>query len=125
MKTLLKLALVALVANATWHVFQAYSAHYRFKDAVESTAQYRGNKTETDVRDRVLELASQYDVPVTRENLSVTIGEKHTIVETSYARPVDLLPGFTYPWPFSVHVDTFTVSQYANGRGEISALKSD
>ena len=110
MKTILKLALVALIANATWHLFQAYSAHFRFKDSVQATAQYRGNKGENEVRDRVLELASQYDVPVSNENLSVKIVDKHTIVETSYTRPVSLLPGFSYPWPFSVSVDTFTVA---------------
>ena len=110
MKTLLKLAAFALLANATWHVFQAYAVHYRFKDAVQSTAQYRGDKTETDVRDRVLELASQYDVPVTQENLTVRIVDTHTIVETSYARPVELLPGFTYRWPFSAQVDTLTLT---------------
>ena len=110
MKTLLKLALVALLANATWHVFQVYSIHYRFKDAVQSTVQFRGDKTDTVVRDRVLELASQYDVPVTHENLSIRTVEQRTIVETSYSRPVELLPGFTYVWPFSVHVDVFTLT---------------
>ena len=110
MKALLKLVLVAVVANATWHLFQVYSSHYRFKDAVESAAQYRGDKSEADLRSRVLELASQYDVPVSQEKLSVKIVEKHTIVETAYERSVELFPGFSYPWPFSVHVDTFTIA---------------
>ena len=109
MKTILKLALVALLANAAWHLFQVYAAHFSFQDSVRSTAQFRGNKGETEVRDRVLELASQYDVPVTNENLSVKILENHTIVETSYTRPVNLLPGFSYPWTFSVSVDTYTL----------------
>ena len=32
----------------------------------------------------------------------------HTIVDGSYVRPVDLLPGYQYPWPFTWHIDTFT-----------------
>ena len=32
-RTLLKLALVALVANAGWHLFGAYSPNYKFEDA--------------------------------------------------------------------------------------------
>ena len=38
-RTLLKLAVVALVANAAWHLFGAYSPHYKFKDAVQYAAQ--------------------------------------------------------------------------------------
>jgi len=37
-KTLLKLAIVAIVANATWHVWGAYAAHFKFKDAVQSAS---------------------------------------------------------------------------------------
>ena len=103
-----KLAIVALVANAMWHVFVVYSADFRFKDAVQSTAQYRGEKTDAEVRGRILELAAQFDVPITNEDLSVRSEGGHTFVEASYVRRVDLVPGFTYPWPFTVHLDTPT-----------------
>jgi hypothetical protein len=46
-------------------------------------------------------------VPVTDDNLTITRLENHTIVETSYTRPVSLFPGFTYQWPFTMKVDTF------------------
>jgi hypothetical protein len=107
-KTLIKLAFVALLANATWHVFGAYSAHYKFKDGVQYAAQYRGDSTDEGLREKILGLASQFDVPVTAADVSVTHAAKNTIVELSYVRPVDLAPGFTYPWSFSVHVDTYT-----------------
>ena len=48
-------------------------------------------------------------MPVTAANVSVTHKDTHTIVELSYVRSVDLAPGFAYPWPFSVHLDTYTV----------------
>ena len=35
--------------------------------------------------------------------------ESHTIVDGGYSQKVDLLPGYQYPWPFTVHVDVFTV----------------
>ena len=110
-KSLLKLAIVALVANATWHLFVVYSAHFRFKDAVQSTTLYRGEKTDAQVRDKILELAAQYDVPVTNENLKIRSEEKHTFVDASYVQPVDLVPGFTYPWAFTISLDTFTTKR--------------
>jgi hypothetical protein len=107
-KTLVKLAFVALLANATWHVFVVYLAHYKFKDSVTSTAQFGGEKTEAQLRERILELAGEFDVPVTDENLLIRREEHRTIVETSYKRPVELVPGYKYQWPFTMRVDLFT-----------------
>ena len=90
-KTVVKLAFVALLANATWHVFVVYLAHFKFKDSVTSTAQFGGEKTEAQLRERILDLAGEFDVPVTDENLSIRIESHQTIVETSYKRPVELV----------------------------------
>lgn len=105
-----KLVIVALVANATWHLFGAYSPHYKFRDGIEYAAQYRGRLTDDDLREKILELASRFEVPVNGEDVSVTHENEHTLVDLSYVRPVELAPGFTYPWAFSVHVDTYTVT---------------
>ena len=107
-RTFLKLAFVALAANATWHTFGAYYPHYKFKDGVQYAAQYRGAISDEALREKILGLASQFDVPVTPADLSVTHDGTHTVVQLSYMRPVDLAPGFTYPWPFSLTVDTVT-----------------
>ena len=109
-KTIIKLALAAILAHAAYQLFVVYSAHYRFKDAVVSTTQFRGHTTsDAQLHDRILELANQFDVPVTDDNLTITRQENHTIVETAYTRPVSLFPGFTYQWPFTMKVDTFVM----------------
>ncbi len=106
MKVLLKLAIVALLANMTWHLWGVYSAHFRFKDAVQSATQYGTEKSEHELRSRIMELATQYDVPVTVENFTLRREENHTIAEGTYTRPVELLPGFSYPFTFKWRVDT-------------------
>jgi len=109
MKTLIKLALVAIVANATWHLFVVYSAHYKFKDAVQYAAQSRGKKTDEQLRQEVLGIATQAELPVDEETVKVQrLDQTHTTVDASYTRTVELVPGFTYPWPFTVHVDAYT-----------------
>jgi hypothetical protein len=105
-KTLVKLAFVALLANATWQVFNVYWAHFKFSDAVQQTTQFRGEKTDRQLRERILELAAQFEVPVSDENLTIQQVDNHTLVDSSYKRPVELAPGFSYPWPFTVHTDT-------------------
>jgi len=109
MKTLIKLALVAIVANATWHLFVVYSAHYKFKDAVQYAAQTRGKKTDEDLRQEVIYIATQAELPIDEEHLVVRrVDGTLTTVDTTYTRTVELFPGFTYQWPFLVHVDAYT-----------------
>lgn len=109
-RTLLKLAVVALVANAAWHLFAAYSPNYRFQDGIRYAAQNRGQASDEVLQEKILEIASQFDVPVTAADVSVTHRDTHTLVDLSYVRPIDLAPGFRYPWPFSIHVDVVNLT---------------
>jgi hypothetical protein len=108
-KTILKLAIVALLANATWQAINAAWPHYKFQDAVRSTAEYRGDRSDAQLHARILELAANYDVPLDGDALTVRRHESRTVVEASYVRAVDLVPGYTYRWPFTVHVDTVSI----------------
>jgi hypothetical protein len=103
-KTIIKLALLAAFANAAWHLFIVYSAHYKFDDGVTYAAQYRGVMTDDQVRERVLELAAQLDVPVDASTLVIKREDKRTVVRASYIRPVELFPGFIRQWPFTLDV---------------------
>ena len=108
-KTIVKLAIVALIANATWQALNAYWPHYKFEDAVRSTVQYRGDRSDAQLRARILELAANYDVPLDEENLDVRRDQTHTIVDASYVRAVNLAPGYTLRWPFTLHVTTLSI----------------
>ena len=109
LKLLVKLALAALIANAAYRVGSAYLSYYRFTDAVAQTAQFGTDRSRAELQRRVLELASQYDVPLAEDGFTIRrTDESHTIVDGSYLQSVDLLPGYRYPWLFTVHVDVFT-----------------
>jgi hypothetical protein len=107
MKLLIKLIIVAVIANATWRIGSVYARFYKFKDAVQDTTQFRGDKTDDQIHDRIFELAAQYDIPVTDDTLTITRQEAHTVVNASYTQPIEVVPGVKYPWPFSFHTDTF------------------
>lgn len=105
-KLILKLALVALIANASWRVGSAYVAHYKFQDSVQQAALFRGSQTDDVLRRRIFELASDYDIPVTDDELTLTTSEHHTVVDGAYTRIIEVVPGYKYPWEFTFHVDT-------------------
>ena len=101
-----KLAIAGLLANAAWRVGSAYASHYRFTDAVQQSTRYRGEKSDQQIHDRVFDLASQYDIPVDEDTLTITKEANHTVVKGAYRKDIELVPGWVYKWPFKVDVDT-------------------
>jgi hypothetical protein len=109
-RLILKLALVALIANAVWRVGSVYAEYYKFKDAVQETTQYAADKTDDDLRARIMELASEYDLPIDDGDFTLSHSGDHTITNGAFTRPIELLPSYRYPWPFSWHTDTFKIA---------------
>ena len=109
MKTILKLIVVAILANALWHVGTAYAAFYKFKDSVTEAAS-QGESTEEELRQKIVELASTYDVPVRADDLTVVREVHHTSIHGSYKQGVAMFPGFEYQWPFSLDLDAYPIA---------------
>lgn len=109
-RLLLKLIVVALLANATWHAFNVYAPHYRFKDGAQYAAQFRGDSSDEVLRDKILALAEQFEVPVTENEVSVSHVGQHTFVEVSYVTSIEVVPGFKRPWPLAFKVDVLTLN---------------
>lgn len=109
-RLLFKLIVVALLANATWHAFSVYGPHYRFKDGAQYAAQFRGDSSDDVLRDKILALAAQFDVPVTEDDVSVSHVGQHTTVQVSYVASIELVPGLKRPWPLSFSVDVLTLN---------------
>src|SRR5215475_12213974 len=107
MKSLIKLVIAALIANAVWRIGSEYLSYYKFKDSVREFMEHRAEKSDAQSRDRIMELAGQYDIPLDSESLTITAINNHTIVEGSYTKPIEVVPTYRYSWPFEFHVDTF------------------
>ena len=72
MKTLIKLALAALVIHAAYQVGIAYWDHYQFQDAVQQVAQFGESEPLPEIKRRVLELAAERGLPIEDDALVVT-----------------------------------------------------
>jgi hypothetical protein len=103
-KTLIKLALIVLLANAIWRAGSAYTSYYRFKDAVAELAMYGKAKPDDELRAKVIELATQYDEPVDPDAVMIRRDPSHLYIDCSYTKPVSIVPGYEYQWPFAVNV---------------------
>ena len=105
-RSIIKLALAAFLANAAWRVGNAYLSHYRFTDGVQQLTHYRGDKSDTEIHDRIFALASQYDIAVTDETLTIERQDNRTVVDGSYTKSIEFIPRVVYEWPFKLHIDT-------------------
>jgi hypothetical protein len=107
-KTIVKLAIVVLIANATWRVGSAYVAHYKFTDSVHQISLFRGTQTDDMLRTRIFQVASSFDIPLSNGDVTLKTESNHTIVDGAYVRDIEVAPGFVYPWPFDFHIDTLS-----------------
>ena len=105
-KTIVKLAIVVLVANAIWRVGSAYVSYYRFKDAVTDVAINSKNKTDDELRAKVIDLAMEYDEPIAADAVAIRREDKHVYIEGSYTKAVAVFPGYEYEWAFSLSADS-------------------
>jgi hypothetical protein len=110
MRTLIKLAIVGLILHATWRTGSAYMVYYEFRDQLQQLAQFAGDKSEQDVRNRALEIASELQLPVMPEDVSVRREEAHIYIDAAYKAQIEILPTRQYPWEFKVSVDAWSVS---------------
>jgi hypothetical protein len=108
-RLIVKLAAAALIANAVWHLGSAYLTFYRFKDAIEEAALFQANKSEPELRQRIVEIGSQYDLPITEDTFTLRRENNHTYIEGSYTQRIDLVPNYPYPWKFTFSTDTLVL----------------
>jgi hypothetical protein len=110
-KLVFKLAIAGLLGNAAYRVGTEYLAYIKFRDAVRDAAMFKA-ATDEQLHQQIMDLASQYDVPLEESALSISRQARQVHVDGGYTKPIELAPTFVYEWPFSWSTDV-TVSTVA------------
>jgi hypothetical protein len=105
LRTIIRLALVALVVHAAVKTVPVFWHHVKFRDAVEEMAMFSAKRSENDVLERVMQIANRLDVPLQRENVKVRKQRNITFVDASYTAQLEYFPNRFYPWDFKVNVE--------------------
>ena len=105
-KTILKLAIIVLLANAVWRAGSTYLSYYKFNDAVTDVAINSKNKSDEELRDKVMALAMEYDQPIEADAVAIAHDGPRVHIDGSYKKTVSLFPGTEYQWPFSLSADS-------------------
>ena len=79
-KLLIKLAIVALLANAVYRVGSEYLTYVRFRDAVRDAAMFKAT-SDDDLRRRIMALSADYDIPLEEEAVTINREQRHVVVQ--------------------------------------------
>jgi hypothetical protein len=95
-KRLLSFVIAAAVIYAAWNTGSVLRHHYRFSDELQQLALFAGSSTEDQLKERVLQLAEQYQIPVEPETVTVHTDSGITQITAPYTAQIKLLPTYTY-----------------------------
>jgi hypothetical protein len=110
MKTVIQLLLAAVILLASYRVGHVYWDHYQFEDAVKEAAQFSDRNKADDLPARVLDIAERMEIPLDAEHLSVSREQRRVTVDANYVRAIEVLPGFSRDWEFTIHVSVLTLN---------------
>jgi hypothetical protein len=111
MKTILKLAVFGLLVYACVNIAYAWMQYFEFKDGVRQASQTGFSLSDDELHNRVLEIAEQNSIPLAQDGFSVRRDDKiHTLIDGSYTKEISLLPIRAFPWTFTFHTDTMSVT---------------
>jgi hypothetical protein len=98
LKRLIELVIAVAIVYAGWQAGVAYLHYYQFNDAIGELALFAGRSTEDQLKERVMQLAQQYAIPLEGESLTVRTDDEVTEIAAPYTARVKLLPNYTYDW---------------------------
>lgn len=109
LRNLIRLAVVLLIAHALYRFVPIYMHNYQFKDAVAEAALFAKDRPENEMVDRVMELATRYQIPLDRESIQVTKDRQKTYIDVFYEEQVEWVPGYKRVMPFNISVEGWHV----------------
>ena len=102
MATLIKFVIAVLILNAAAQAGVAAFEHYQFTDAAREAMVFAPNASDNQLVQLVAKTARDHNVPITEDDISLHHQGPDIVVEFSYDKDVDLVPGaYRKRWTFS------------------------
>ena len=105
LRNLVRLVVFGLFLHAVVRIGPEFWHYLKFKDAVTEIASYPGRNTNEQLRDRILQLADQLEVPIGARDVTVTREGNRALVSTAWTAQLEYLPTRFYPYDFVVDVE--------------------
>lgn len=96
LKRLVELVIAAAVLYAGYHAAVVYLHHYQFQDGLEETARFGRGRSDEQLRERVMQLAAEYEIPLAPEAVVIQTDANATRIAAPYTARIKLLPNYIY-----------------------------
>ena len=110
MKFLIKLAVLLLIAHALVRFVPPYWNHTQFERELKDSSIAWRDYSDAEVRELVLAMAQQREVPVDRQQVAVRRERDHLFIDLAYSRALALVPGSRYTWDYESKIDTWMLT---------------
>lgn len=101
MKTIIKIVVALVFLTAAAQSGLAALDNYQFVDAVHQGLLFNPRASEDEIVDMVVKTAGEYDLPVEAKDVKVRESRQDLIVEVTYTRPINVVPGiYSTDWTF-------------------------
>ena len=110
MKTIFKLLIAGIIVNAAVRGGSAAWNYYELKDAASQLITFGVQSRPSVLRVDLLKRASQLNLPVRPEHVSVERQGVRTTAAASYTQQVELFPNYPYPFEFSFAVEAYSLN---------------
>ena len=112
MATIAKIVVALLFLTAAAQSGLASLDNYQFQDAVHEGLLFNPRATEAEIVEMVVKTAGEYDLPVEAKDVTVRESRQDLIVEVTYTRPINLIPGiYSTDWTFHPTTSTRFLSK--------------
>lgn len=101
-RRLIALLVVAGLVYAGWNVGIVWSHYRKFQDDVRDVALFGNDKTDDDLKAKVMQLAGQNEVPLQPDAIAIQRRAGEVTIEAHYTQTVRILPGYARPIDFTV-----------------------
>jgi hypothetical protein len=105
MKNIVKILLGLVLVTVAVQGGRAALKHYTFVDAIQEKMLFGSSRNEAQIAEAVIQLASEYQIPLDPDVMSVTREPFLITIDAPYTDTVNLLPGFySRKWDFDTSV---------------------
>ena len=114
MKTLFKLGIVLLLANALFRFVPPYWRNHEFQSEVRHASLKWRNLSDAAVMEDVLSVAASHNLPITAQNVTIQRDRDRLRLRVAYDVPIELLPSMSRPWTFTSNADAEVLRRAAS-----------
>ena len=91
-----RLAVVALVANALYRVGSEYLTYIKFRDVIRNDAMLKAGSDE-ELNHRIMDLSEAFEFPLEEGAVTIDRSDRHVVVQGSYQKPIEIVDSGAEP----------------------------